>query len=59
MDDELARLDERLAADLAPVRPLARVDADVTVELARVLERAAAHVARVRALAGVHAPMHG
>ena len=56
--DELSRLDEALAADVAGVRPLARVYAKVAVELARVLEGAAAHLAGVGALLGVDAPVH-
>ena len=53
VDHELTGLDESLAADVALVRPLPGVDADVAVELAGVLEALAAGIALVGTLVGV------
>jgi len=55
MNDELTRLDEGFPTGGALMRPLARVDAHVTMQFPAVLESASAVRATVRFLLGVNA----
>jgi hypothetical protein len=58
MDDELARLDESLAADIAFMRSLARMNTHVSVQFATVLERTTANVALVWPLFRMNSTKH-
>lgn len=55
MNDQLSRLNKSLPANVTPMRPLARVNPDMSMQFPRMFERPSAHLTRIGSLLGVNA----